>query len=132
MQTKNDRIEMALFVTRYICTLFIFVLGLKAPGITSVVSEDEIHLVEQENEVTKRLIPIELKITQVLVLGKSLNFQKWLEKVKVAHAFLVAKERFRSSTKSRLLFCAFVLRPCYQPLRPDLQQKDRRFALHTK
>lgn len=44
---------MALFVTRYICTLFIFVLGLKAPGITSVVSEDEVHLVEQENEVTK-------------------------------------------------------------------------------
>lgn len=50
LQTRQDRVEMAFFVTRYICTLFMFVLGLKAPGITSVVSEDEIHLIENENE----------------------------------------------------------------------------------
>lgn len=52
MQSKQDRIEMAFFVTRYICTIFLFVLGLKAPGITSVVSEDEVNLVENENEVS--------------------------------------------------------------------------------
>lgn len=59
MQTKKDRIEMALFVTRYICTLCTFVLGLKAPGM-AIVSEDEVHLVEQENEVTKYLTLIKL------------------------------------------------------------------------
>jgi ATP-binding cassette subfamily B (MDR/TAP) protein 6/ABC transporter ATM len=52
METRKDRIEMALFVTRYICTLFIFVLGLKAPGITSVASEDEEVLVDNENNVS--------------------------------------------------------------------------------
>lgn len=44
---------MALFVTRYICTLFMFVLGLKAPGISSVAAEDEDNLVpETSNEVS--------------------------------------------------------------------------------
>lgn len=52
VQTKKDRIEMALFVARYVSTLFIFVLGLKAPGITSVLSEDEINLIENENDVS--------------------------------------------------------------------------------
>ncbi|XP_005191059.1 ATP-binding cassette sub-family B member 6 [Musca domestica] len=34
LKTNKDKIEMGLFVTRYICSLLIFVLGLKAPGIT--------------------------------------------------------------------------------------------------
>lgn len=49
LKDKKDRIEMSLFVTRYICTLFIFVLGLKAPGITSIAAEDE-HVLINENE----------------------------------------------------------------------------------
>lgn len=52
VKTRRDRIEMSFFVARYVCTLFIFVLGLKAPGITSVLSEDEINLIETENEVS--------------------------------------------------------------------------------
>lgn len=48
LESKQDRIEMALFVTRYVCTLFMFVLGLKAPGITSVAAEDEDFLVQNE------------------------------------------------------------------------------------
>lgn len=52
MESKSDRIEMSLFVTRYICTLFIFVLGLKAPGITSIAGEDEELLVDNENNVS--------------------------------------------------------------------------------
>lgn len=51
MKNQDERIEMALFVTRYACTLFLFVLGLKAPGITSVASEMEEPLVDNENEV---------------------------------------------------------------------------------
>lgn len=30
----KDKIEMALFIIRYISTMFLFVLGLKAPGIS--------------------------------------------------------------------------------------------------
>ncbi|KAH8382638.1 hypothetical protein KR009_004511 [Drosophila setifemur] len=33
LKTNKDQIEMGLFVTRFICSLLIFVLGLKAPGI---------------------------------------------------------------------------------------------------
>lgn len=56
MKDRKDRVEMSLFVTRYICTLFTFVLGLKAPGITSIASEDEQLLVEEENQVSLKLI----------------------------------------------------------------------------
>lgn len=53
LKDKKDRIEMSLFVTRYICTLFIFVLGLKAPGITSIAAEDEHVLINgNENDVS--------------------------------------------------------------------------------
>lgn len=41
MESKADHVEMTLFVARYICTFFIFVLGLKAPGLTIVAEEDE-------------------------------------------------------------------------------------------
>lgn len=49
LQNRKDRIEMSFFVIRYVCTLFIFVLGLKAPGIKSVAAEDEQLLVDDEN-----------------------------------------------------------------------------------
>lgn len=49
LKDKTDRVEMSLFVTRYICTLFMFVLGLKAPGITSIAAEDE-HVLINDNE----------------------------------------------------------------------------------
>lgn len=52
MGSREDRVEMTLFVTRYICTLLTFALGLNAPGITSVAAEDEELLVENENEVS--------------------------------------------------------------------------------
>lgn len=69
MKDKEDRIEMSLFVTRYICTLFTFVLGLKAPGITSIASEDELLLDEDENEVRFKFILINLSQLP-FVLGK--------------------------------------------------------------
>ncbi|CRL01945.1 CLUMA_CG015208, isoform A [Clunio marinus] len=50
MQTKQDRIEMTFFVTRYICTLFIFVLGLRAPGISSIANENEETLMEEQEQ----------------------------------------------------------------------------------
>lgn len=49
MNTKRDKIEMGLFVARYICTLLVFVLGLKAPGIQSIEHEDEAVLIDNEN-----------------------------------------------------------------------------------
>lgn len=66
MKDRQDRIEMSLFVTRYVCTLFIFVLGLRAPGITSIASEDERYLVEDENEVSLTLILINLTRSKYL------------------------------------------------------------------
>lgn len=56
MQTKRDKIEMGLFIARYVCTLLIFVLGLKAPGIQSIENEDETVLIdnnENSNNVSK-------------------------------------------------------------------------------
>lgn len=47
----RDEIEMLLFVTRYVCTLLIFVLGLKAPGIASNREDDYIHLMNDNNSV---------------------------------------------------------------------------------
>lgn len=55
LKTKKDKIEMGFFVTRYVSTLFMFVLGLKAPGITSVANEDEELLVQNENEVSLKV-----------------------------------------------------------------------------
>jgi ATP-binding cassette, subfamily B (MDR/TAP), member 6 len=49
MKDRKERIEMGFFITRYICTLFVFVLGLRAPGLTSILSEDEARLIN-ENE----------------------------------------------------------------------------------
>lgn len=47
----RDKVEMSLFVTRYICTLIIFVLGLKAPGIAANRDDDYIHLENEMNAV---------------------------------------------------------------------------------
>lgn len=53
-QTYKDKTEMSLFVARYISCLFIFVLGLKAPGILTHREDDYIH-VENESEPVKEL-----------------------------------------------------------------------------
>lgn len=45
----RDKIEMTLFVTRYVCTLLIFVLGLKAPGLRHYQGDDYVPM-DNENE----------------------------------------------------------------------------------
>lgn len=50
--TLRDKVEMLLFVTRYLCSLLIFVLGLKAPGIASNREDDYIHLENETNSVS--------------------------------------------------------------------------------
>lgn len=52
----RDEVEMSLFVTRYVCTLLVFVLGLKAPGIASNREDDYIHLQDDRNNVSENLI----------------------------------------------------------------------------
>lgn len=49
--TIRDKVEMSMFVTRYVCSLLIFVLGLKAPGIASNREDDYIHLENDGNNV---------------------------------------------------------------------------------
>lgn len=51
--TLKDKVEMSLFVARYISCLFIFVLGLKAPGILTHRDDDYIHLQNDANSVSK-------------------------------------------------------------------------------
>lgn len=53
--TIRDKIEMSLFVTRYVCSLLVFVLGLKAPGIASNQDDDYIHLENETNTVNEKL-----------------------------------------------------------------------------
>lgn len=51
MKTNTDKIEMGLFITRYVGAMFIFVLGFKAPGIQRIAAdEDEAILVDNVNE----------------------------------------------------------------------------------
>lgn len=50
----RDKVEMSLFVSRYVCCLMIFVLGLKAPGITSNREDDYIHLENETNTVRRK------------------------------------------------------------------------------
>lgn len=47
----RDKVEMLLFVARYISSLLIFVLGLKAPGIANNREDDYIHLEGDTNSV---------------------------------------------------------------------------------
>lgn len=51
--TIRDKVEMSMFVTRYVCSLLIFVLGLKAPGIASNREDDYIHLENDGNNVIR-------------------------------------------------------------------------------
>lgn len=50
MKNKQDKIEMGLFITRYVITLLLFVLSLKAPGIQSIENENEENLLNNEEE----------------------------------------------------------------------------------
>lgn len=59
----RDEVEMSLFVTRYVCTLIIFVLGLKAPGIAANREDDYIHLENEMNAVSK--VNFEIKCRKI-------------------------------------------------------------------
>lgn len=72
----RDKVEMSLFVTRYICTLLIFVLGLKAPGIAANREDDYIHLENEMNTVSgmnslgsKRLKHLNTKLVEFCIIG---------------------------------------------------------------
>uniref|UniRef100_A0A1Q3FI81 ATP-binding cassette sub-family B member 6 n=2 Tax=Culex tarsalis TaxID=7177 RepID=A0A1Q3FI81_CULTA len=53
--TVRDKVEFTLFVMRYTATMFIFVIGLRAPGITSTFQPEEYEsLANQENRSTFR------------------------------------------------------------------------------
>lgn len=56
LKDKTDKIELGLFITRYACTLLLFVLGIFAPGIRSSVDDDGTPLVEEENADVRILI----------------------------------------------------------------------------
>lgn len=46
--SMKDRIEMSLFVIRYICGLLIFVIGLKAPGLATPRHDDDEELLRPD------------------------------------------------------------------------------------
>ncbi|XP_058449573.1 ATP-binding cassette sub-family B member 6 [Malaya genurostris] len=50
LSTIRDKVEFTLFVMRYTATLFVFVIGLKAPAITSAQLNDEYENLRQEQE----------------------------------------------------------------------------------
>ncbi|XP_063703169.1 ATP-binding cassette sub-family B member 6 [Culicoides brevitarsis] len=54
LTTQKDKIEMGLFITRYITTLLIFVIGLKAPGINPNGDYSNMNQANQENVSTWR------------------------------------------------------------------------------
>lgn len=55
LSTVKDKVEFGLFVVRYTATLFIFVIGLRAPGITSTFQPEEYEsLANPENQSTFR------------------------------------------------------------------------------
>lgn len=131
MNTKYDRIEMALFVTRYICTLFIFVLGLKAPGIASIASEDE-ELLVTDNAVSFDLNCLRSLILILISSGKRFNIQRLVEENANFDAVPLAKERFCSPTARNIMLRLYLCRSLHQPLRSNLQQKDCRLAFHPQ
>lgn len=49
--TVREKVEMSMFVTRYLSSLLVFVLALKAPGIASNREDDYIHLENDTNTV---------------------------------------------------------------------------------
>lgn len=50
LANMKDRIEMSLFVIRYICGLLIFVIGLKAPGLATPRHDDDEELLRPDQE----------------------------------------------------------------------------------
>ncbi|XP_058060674.1 ATP-binding cassette sub-family B member 6 [Anopheles bellator] len=56
LQTLKDRVEFGLFIVRYIVTMLLFVIGLKAPAITSTLNSEEYQNLHtnQENQSTFR------------------------------------------------------------------------------
>lgn len=54
LTTVKDKVEFGLFVARYAATLFVFVIGLRAPGITSTQPEEYESLTHPENQSTFR------------------------------------------------------------------------------
>ncbi|KAG5682449.1 hypothetical protein PVAND_011801 [Polypedilum vanderplanki] len=90
MKSRTDKIEMGLFITRYICTLFVFVLGLKAPGIQSIATEEESSLVTEENDNAE---------------NRS-TFRNAYKKMKTLFPYLWPKKNFL--LQARVIFC-FVL-----------------------
>ncbi|CAO1384049.1 unnamed protein product [Diamesa hyperborea] len=89
LKTKKDMIEMTLFVMRYICTLFIFVLGIKAPGINTVDIEDEDNLVDHSNDENRS------------------TFRNGWTKLKTLMPFLWPKRSFL--LQLRVVFCFLLL-----------------------
>jgi Mitochondrial ABC-transporter N-terminal five TM region len=133
LKTEKDRIEMGFYVTRYVATLFMFVLGLKAPGITSVANEDEDLLVQNENDVSDgRNLKLEVKLNQIIFAGKPLNIPQRMEKDENFDAVPLAQKRLCSPTSRHLMFCSSVHRSSHQSLCSTLQQKDRRFTFNSK
>jgi ATP-binding cassette subfamily B (MDR/TAP) protein 6 len=50
LHNLEDKIEMGFFITRYISTLLLFVLGMKAPGISRFIPEDQDQMIEDNPE----------------------------------------------------------------------------------
>lgn len=55
LNSNKDKIEMSMFALRYASCLFIFVLGLKAPGIVVNNGEEYTNLTNDENSVSLRI-----------------------------------------------------------------------------
>jgi ATP-binding cassette, subfamily B (MDR/TAP), member 6 len=92
MKDRKERIEMGFFITRYICTLFVFVLGLRAPGLTSILSEDEARLInENEN----------------LNIGQGSTFRNAWKKLKTLMPFLWPKGSFQ--LQLQVIFCILLM-----------------------
>lgn len=52
-EPTRNKVEMLMFGLRYITCLYIFVLGLKAPGIARPINENYSHLAEGETDVSR-------------------------------------------------------------------------------
>ncbi|KAG8212741.1 hypothetical protein J437_LFUL019677, partial [Ladona fulva] len=50
MRSLADKLEMVFFIVRYLSTLLLFILGLKAPGLTSACNDNEGLLDEEQGE----------------------------------------------------------------------------------
>lgn len=55
LNSTKDKVEMTFFVLRYVSGLFIFILGLKAPGIVTHHDNDHDRLID-ENDVSDRYL----------------------------------------------------------------------------